>query len=143
LTPLGYLTKELLAKATESKLLNIQAGMYFETPTDKIYFHSSEHAPQGLPEELERQIAEFNSADEIVRMGRCVRGIPHLLIGDFYEEEIPSRTRKLAERGEIPPEIERCMQNITRWRNKIEHSFGYSISSSILESLRECFLKVG
>jgi len=136
LTPLGYLTKELLTKATESKVLNIHAGLNFETPTDSIYFHSSEHAPQGLPEELERQIAEFNSADEIVRMGRCVRGILHLLIGDFYEEEIPSRTRKLAERGEIPPEIERCMQNITRWRNKIEHTFGYSISSSILQSLR-------
>jgi cytoplasmic iron level regulating protein YaaA (DUF328/UPF0246 family) len=142
LTPLGYLTRELLTKATESKLLNIRAGMYFETPTDRIYFHSSEHAPQGLPEELEKQIAEFNSADEIVRMGRCVRGILHLLMGDFYEEEMPSRIRELAGQGKISPEVEKCMQNITRWRNKIEHTFGYSISSPTLQSLRADYANV-
>ncbi len=136
LTPLGYLTRELLSKAKEDKLLNIRAGMYFDAPTERIYFHSSEHSPVGLPHELERQITAFNSADEIVRMGRCVRGMLQLLTGDFRDEEMPRRARELADRGLISHEIKESMLRILRWRNKIEHSLDYSVLPGQLHTLR-------
>jgi len=113
--------------------------MYFETPTDTVYFHTSENTPRGLPDELEKQITEFNGADEVVRMGRCIRGILHLLSGELDDEEIQ---RHIKENEQIPNEVKDCMSRIIRWRNNIEHKFGYSISEDQLRALRWDYIMV-
>ena len=121
LTPLGNLTRELLLKATQNKIAGIEAGMYYDTPTDRIYFHSSETAPTGLRHELARQVTEFNGADEIVRMGRCIRAMLHWLGGEPNDESVPKVIRQLTESGHIPIDIKKHMLSITYERNNVEH----------------------
>ncbi len=139
LIPLGALAKEMLSKATESKLQSIQPGMFFETPYERVYFQPSPRPPANAPHELERQRAELNVADELGRMRRCIiRTMDTLTVSSFDQSAkgVQGRIRRLAAQGHLPSHIEDRMIDITRARNSIEYGKTYQMSETRLQAVR-------
>ncbi|HXK62362.1 MAG TPA: hypothetical protein PLP42_20945 [Acidobacteriota bacterium] len=136
LVPLGWLAGCLLRDKPEH-LEALTAGQFLETPTDRVYLHSSGSVPSDIRSSLREELNLFESCDEVARMGRSIDALLDQLDPASGDQEAELRVGTLEGRQIIPSDIAHAMIDIVRWRRHVQHHFSFTAQQIPLDWLRK------